>query len=34
MLVVTDQGGTEHTYAYDALSRVTQDRATALGAGV
>ncbi len=29
VLVVTDQGGTEHTYAYDALGRVTQDRATA-----
>ena len=34
VLVVTDQGGTEHTYAYDALGRVTQDRATALGSGV
>ena len=34
VLVVTDQGATEHTYAYDALGRVTQDRATALGSGV
>ncbi len=32
--MVTDQGGTEHTYAYDALGRVTQDRATTLGSGV
>ncbi len=31
---VTDQNGTVHSYAYDKLGRMTQDRVTSVGTGV